>query len=169
MSEALHNKLSGFTLMEVMVALLISAISLLGLAALQGTARTHIEITRQYTAANQLAQELIENMRANPVGMRDGHYNNINTAQPPTGVSGDFCSAGCTPANIATIDSLRWSESISNTEVLRQGTGITMVDAGRIIVTIMWSGDLQRVKEPKGKTSLDCSVLECLIQEVPIP
>lgn len=149
----------GFTLMEVMIALLISAISLLGLAALQGVARKNIDMSFQYSQASLLMEDLAERMRANPVGVRAGFYSGIDT----TAVSGSpvDCSAGCTPAVIATNDILAWSSALKNSDLLLQGSGKTELNADRILVTVMWNGKIQRYNTlPTTCPPLDCMSFE---------
>ena len=149
----------GFTLMEVMIALLISAISLLGLAALQGVARKNIDMSFQYTQASLLMEDLAERMRANPIGVRAGFYNGIDT----TAVSGTGadCSAGCNPANIANNDILAWSAALKNSELLLQGSGKTQLIGERILITVMWNGKIQRYNTlPTTCPPLDCMSFE---------
>lgn len=56
----------GFTLVEVMVAVFVMTVGLLGIAALQITSKqTNFEALQRMTAS-QLAQEMLERIRANP-------------------------------------------------------------------------------------------------------
>lgn len=156
----ISRKMSGFTLLEVMVALLISAIGLLGLAALQVSARNNLESSFQYSQASLLAQELAERMRANPVGLRAGLYNTIDTDNG-AGTSAD-CSAGCDPATIASNDIIAWTQDIQNSEDLLVGIGRTELNGTRVKITVLWDGD--RVRYNKRPTT--CPPLDCLSIEV---
>lgn len=145
--------------MEVMIALLISAISLLGLAALQGVARKNIDMSFQYSQASLLMEDLAERMRANPIGVRAGFYTGIDT----TAVSGTGadCSAGCNPATIANNDILAWSAALKNSDLLLQGSGKTQLNGDRILITVMWNGKIQRYKTlPTTCPPLDCMSFE---------
>ena len=154
---------SGFTLLEVMVALLISVISLLGLAALQLSARNNLDASFQYSQASLIAQDLAERMRANPAGMRAGLYNAIDT-ENGAGRSID-CSGGCPPAVIAGNDINAWTNTIQNSEQLLLGIGQTSLNSNRIVVTVMWNG--VRVRYNKKPTT--CPPLDCLSIEVEAP
>ncbi|MBD3671012.1 MAG: type IV pilus modification protein PilV [Gammaproteobacteria bacterium] len=153
----------GFTLLEVMVALLISAISLLGLASLQLSARNSLDASFQYSQASLIAQDLSERMHANPAGVRAGLYSNINT-ENGSGTLSD-CSAGCSPAAIAANDIATWSQSIQNSELLLLGIGQTALNGDRVAITVLWNGQKERFKN----RPTTCPPLDCLSIEVPVP
>ena len=145
--------------MEVMIALLISAISLLGLAALQGVARKNLDMSFQYSQANMLMEDLAERMRANPVGVRAGNYNAIDT----TTISGNpvDCSAGCNTSTIASNDILAWSNAVKNADLILQGSGKTQLSGDRVQIRLMWNGKIQRYNTlPTTCPPLDCMYLE---------
>jgi len=158
------GKISGFTLLEVMVALLVSAIGLLGLAALQVSARNNLDTSFQYSQASRLAQDLAERMRANPVGVRAGFYSTIDT---DNGSSPNNCDAGCDPAGIAANDIAAWSAAINDSEQLLLGTGRTSVDGNQVRITVIWDGRRQRFNDKNKPTT--CPPMDCLNIEVPIP
>jgi type IV pilus assembly protein PilV len=63
------NKQQGFTLLEVLIALLVLSIGLLGLAALQTTGLRSNQMATMRTLATQLAYDMTDRMRANPAGL----------------------------------------------------------------------------------------------------
>ena len=66
-THKLHiNGQRGFTLLEVLIALLILSIGLLGLAALQTISLRSNEMASMRTAATHLAYDITDRMRANP-------------------------------------------------------------------------------------------------------
>ena len=65
----------GFSLMEVLVTVLILAIGLLGLAALQGVSIQGNHSANMRTQATYLAYEIVDAMRANPMETSAGAYN----------------------------------------------------------------------------------------------
>jgi len=80
------RKNSGFTLLEVLIALLVLAIGLLGLAALQTTGLRSNQMATIRTLATQIAYDMTDRMRANPTGMAASEYviaTNETPADPP--------------------------------------------------------------------------------------
>jgi type IV pilus assembly protein PilV len=102
---------AGFTLIEVLVALFVLSVGLLGAAAMQSHARMLSVGARQHATATQLAASLSEAMRANRVAMSapdaSNPYLNIDydsaaaPVPPPR-----FCygEASCTPQELARFD-----------------------------------------------------------------
>lgn len=113
---ALHNiRLTrGATLLEVMIALMIFSIGMLGLAALQVTGLRETGNSELRTQATLVANDMIERMRANPKGVSDGSYDDatinyaaINCANPPATYCEDHgatASSTCTTAQVAAYD-----------------------------------------------------------------
>lgn len=107
----------GFTLLEVMVALLILSIGLLGLAALQLTGMRFNTDAYTRTQATIFAYDIIDRIRANPVGRINGNYNVPDTAAADAAVlaysacaaAGCNCDvAACNSANVALYDLGKW-------------------------------------------------------------
>lgn len=65
----------GFTLLEVLVALFVLGIGLLGLAHLQVTALKHNQSAEFRSKATILAGGILDAMRANQTGVKAGAYN----------------------------------------------------------------------------------------------
>ena len=114
MSARLTPATTGFSLVEVMVAVLVLAIGLLGIAGLQSAALANNLIAYQYTQAATLAQALIERMRANRQGVIDGSYLLDPGASPPV-ASLDCSSPGtrCSPRQQAHWDLALLSAQLS--------------------------------------------------------
>jgi len=70
----------GFTLLEVLIALLILSIGLLGLAALQTTGLRSNQMASMRTLATEAAYDITDRMRANPAGVAAGDYVIARTA-----------------------------------------------------------------------------------------
>jgi type IV pilus assembly protein PilV len=103
---------AGFTLIEVLVALFVLSVGLLGAAAMQSRAHAVRAEARLHATASQLAASLAESMRANRVAMAapdaSNPYLNLDydtasgaPAQPPR-----FCygQSSCTPQELARFD-----------------------------------------------------------------
>lgn len=99
------RKVSGFTLLEVLIALLVFSIGFLGLAALQtlGLRFTHQSYER--TQAVLQAYEIIDRMRANRVGL--DNYTPISAGAAPQATV-DCSTTTCTPAEMAAYDISEW-------------------------------------------------------------
>lgn len=64
----------GFTLLEVLIALLVLSIGLLGLAALQTTGLRSNQMASMRTLVSQFAYDITDRMRANPAGIANNEY-----------------------------------------------------------------------------------------------
>lgn len=97
----------GVTLIEVLVAMLIFSIGLMGVAALFIMAARSNHAAYLRTQVTFLAQNMADRMRANPMGVWAGDYNG---AYPDA--SRQDCSAGCTPRQLAAHDRGVWSSEL---------------------------------------------------------
>ena len=77
----------GFTLLEVLVALLVLSFGLLGMAGLQATGLRNNNNALQRTHASVLALDVIERMRVNRADAAAGAYNLTMAADPPADTS----------------------------------------------------------------------------------
>lgn len=94
----------GTTMMEVLVAVFILSIGVLGVAGLQVTAkRSNYEATQRVTAT-ALAQDIVERMRLNPSEL--GTYTNAGVGRTIDGatMAAVSCSTDCAPATLAQYD-----------------------------------------------------------------
>jgi len=100
----------GVSLIEVLMAVLIFSIGLLGLASLMVMATRSNQAAYQRTQVAYLAQNMADRMSANPVGVWANDYNNTypNTT---TQVCND--TTGCTPAELANYDQQMWSNQLN--------------------------------------------------------
>lgn len=103
----------GATLIEVMVALVIMSIGLLGLASLQLSGISNNTNSEKRTQAAIVSNDLVERMRANPAGITAGSYAaalpttaNFDCTAPPATMCQDSASAAadCTSAQMASFD-----------------------------------------------------------------
>ena len=128
----------GFTLLEVLIALLILSIGLLGLAALQTTALRSNQMASMRTTATTLVYDIIDRMRANPQGVIDGDYV-IDTATTPSSPPDCRTSACSTSEDLASFDLGEWKNAIVR---LPEGTGeITQVAGTPPVntITVRWN------------------------------
>jgi type IV pilus assembly protein PilV len=102
----------GFSLVEVLVALLVLSIGLLGLAALQTTSLQYNTGSYLRTQATFLAYDIIDRMRANTTAVADGGAYDIPTAAAATPFltsTDPTCdTSSCSSVNMAAYDLGKW-------------------------------------------------------------
>ena len=135
-----NKKTKGFSLLEVMVAMVIFSIGLLGLAGLMAQS-TRFNNSAQYrTQATYLAYDILDRMRANPSQARNSTlaYNN-NFGNTP---GNNHCyNTTCSLSQLATADKDQWLSSVKL--LLPDGDGkVTLPDPGinRVfLIEIKWN------------------------------
>ncbi|MBI4693393.1 MAG: type IV pilus modification protein PilV [Gammaproteobacteria bacterium] len=123
----------GFTLLEVMIAVVVFSIGLLGIAGLQvaGMRFTHDAHLRSIATAQ--AENMADRMRTNAAGMAAGNYD-VSGAMP-TSYPKDCDARQCTPAELATFDLVSWNTAVANKAVesnaglLPGGDGVVCLDS----------------------------------------
>jgi len=142
------NKQQGFTLLEVLIALLVLSIGLLGLAALQTTGLRSNEMASMRTTSTMLAYDISDRMRANPQGILDGDY--VIGTGPITGTPIDCTANDCTTAQLALYDLDQWKDAVAT---LPGGLGDITQTAGPPLthtITVRWD------ENRTGATGLNC-------------
>jgi type IV pilus assembly protein PilV len=140
------NKNNGFTLIEVLIAMLLLAGGLLGLAALQAFSLNNNQSAYNRSQATQMAYDIADRMRANFTVV--GNYR--ETFMAPTAAtcatSNTPCTActtpatTCTTAQIAVKDLYEWNKALLT---LPSGTGHITLSGAVYTVTITWLDDKQ--------------------------
>ena len=151
MTKPPHSLMQGFTLLEVLIAIVVLSFGLMGLAGIQavGVRNTHSANLR--TLAVQQAYDMADRMRANAAGLAAGSYDAITAT-----ISADpgCISSGCSPALLAQYDQFVWNTN--NKAMLPTGKGTVAAIVGTAapnkayVITVMW--DDYR----KGGTGLGC-------------
>ena len=109
----------GVTLVEVMVALLILGVGLLGIMGMQTTALQHNQQAYLYSQANFAIQDIAERMRANPESA-DEYQTNLADGAPS--VDAEACvSAACDTGELADWDLKLWKDFLA--KALPEGKG----------------------------------------------
>jgi len=123
-AEFSHQHHNGFSLIEVLVALVVLSIGLMGMAGIQQTGVRNNHNALLHSQASMLAYEIADFMRSNARAVRFGQYNTdtAQTGNPPACADSDESDAiDCDPAAMATFHLSVWSNHLS--EHLPLGTG----------------------------------------------
>lgn len=144
----------GVSMIEVLVALLVLSIGLIGVAALQTSGVQGNYLAYQYTQATTLAQNLAERMRANQTGVLDNSYL-LAFGEVPPEPAVDCSDAPCSPAEQAAWDLAVWYAMLSNqtypanvppgmSSTLPSGTAsvtcndVLCIDNSTRLITVYW-------------------------------
>ena len=128
MMRPTRTQQSGLGMIEILVALLILSVGLLGLAAMQVTSTKMTTQSQQKTQAILLAQDMIERVRAN--------RGNANAYNGITVDSSDSCATDFTSAagNVAGSDEAEWANAVRC--LLADGQGDVTVNAATNTVVV---------------------------------
>ena len=135
------NKSSGFTLLEVMIAMVIFSIGMLGLAGIQGIAVNNNYTSYMSTIAMQQAYNMTDIIRssANDKGEIHSAFDTVSTSvgsAPSKNCIADNQSTVCTTAELANFDIYQWQKRMENDMPSGRGKITRTGDIYEII--IMW-------------------------------
>jgi len=139
----------GFTLLEVMIALVIFSVGLLGLAGLQARGLQSNTVAQLQTLAVIEAYDMADRIRANPAGVANGNYDNLDDMAPAAAAT--CLTATCTPQQIAELDYFEWVTHLQ--QLLPSGHGTVTGNGAnsQFTVTVMWD------EERTGVNGTNCS------------
>ena len=127
------NKNTGFTLIEVLIAMLILAGGLLGLAGLQATGLRNNQSAYNRSQATQLAYDMADRIRAN-ASVANSY---VTTFTVPTEQADcSTVSTTCTKADMVQNDLFQWNTAISAS--LTSGTGVITRVGTVFTININW-------------------------------
>ena len=125
----------GFSLLEVLIALVIFSFGLLALAALMAKGLQYNTSALHRSYASSQAYDMADRIRANHLGAADNRYHSV-----PDSLSNPDCiSDGCTPAQMAQFD--HWEWSVTNATVLPAGSGKVAFEDPNYHITLTWDDD----------------------------
>lgn len=99
----------GFTMVELLIAVVVLSVGLLGLAGLQAQALRSNQVAYMRTQASLLANDIMDRMRANRAAVQAGHYDGISGSQ--NGSCGT--TSGCNAASMAANDVYEWRLTVA--------------------------------------------------------
>jgi len=123
-----RHRAAGVTLIEVLVALLVLGIGLLGLAGLQTVSMQYNHSSFMRTHANNMAYDIADRMRANREAALNGNYDLDIDDSPPGG------------ATVAAQDLVEWYNGIQAALPDADG-GVTVAADGTATIEIRWLDD----------------------------
>lgn len=151
----------GMGLIEILVAVLVFAVGLLGLLGAQISAKKNAMEALQQSVATGLARDLLERMRSNPGQLTAYQLDNVTPASPalpaatpcarPAVAAGGVF--GCSPAELADHDLDEWLQRLAGAAAvatvggeerpvagLLEPRACVAVTSGRVSVAIAWRG-----------------------------
>jgi type IV pilus assembly protein PilV len=110
MLRCAHRRQTGFSMLEVLIAVLVFSLGMIGLAGLLifSIRSNHVAYLR--TQATFLAHNMANRMGANPAGLWNGDYN-ISKIDD-VGAAIPSCASGCDPQSLAKHDIAAWSQQL---------------------------------------------------------
>lgn len=159
----------GFTFIEVLIAVLVISIGLLGMAGLQTTGIQQSHNSYLKTQASILAYDMADRMRANLQGVTAGHYDNVNSEKNPVDTEPSCINTGdpCTAQETASYDVYQWTNVAADGSVaklLPSGLGMVSENAGIFTITVLWDEARTGAKDTScgndPKVHLKCFKLE---------
>lgn len=109
MSRQLSNaraSAAGFSLIELLVAVLITGIGVLGVAALQLVSLQNNRAALARTEAVNFAYDMMDRIRANPQGR--GSYDGVALGTPPPSANSCVAASDCSAGTMAQFDIALW-------------------------------------------------------------
>ncbi|MGA9854742.1 MAG: type IV pilus modification protein PilV [Gammaproteobacteria bacterium] len=150
---------TGFSLLEVLIALVILSVGLLGIAGLMATTLKSNDSAYMRTQATTLAYNMLDRMRTNLAATNTLTYNVTMPASATTSNSEACTTGSCSYTDLAAYDMGQWEYDLGQT--LPQGRGsITSVAAGgpvSVTITVLWNdsraqASLQKTGAPVATT-----------------
>ena len=130
-------KANGFTLLEVLIALVVFSFGLLALAALMAKGLQYNTSALHRSYASTQAYDMADRMRANRLGLeKPYYYSDINppAGDPPSCLCNQACS--CDKEAMATFDAWQWNSA--NESLLPGGSGSVSKTGDTYTITVTW-------------------------------
>jgi type IV pilus assembly protein PilV len=132
---------AGFSLFEVLIAIVITSIGLLGLAGMQAAGLQNNHSAYQRSQATMLAYDIADRMRANTVSI-DNYLTSFMTLEQATAAgeqAGCKTTSGCSTIEMAQNDLRDWNTAL--TAALPGATGTITVTGNIYTVSVNWDDD----------------------------
>ena len=131
------RKYRGDTMIEVLVTVLILAVGVLGVAAMQVTTLKNLNSSNTAGIAGIVAVDFSERMRANPTAALADNY--VHSTDPGTFI--DCAANPCTLAQLAAYDVGSWWVVLGATLPSASGQVTRNLGTNTFVVTVRWDDD----------------------------
>ena len=134
-----QRRQSGFTLIEILVAVVILSVGLLGVASLQ------VQSAYLRSQATLLAYDMADRMRVNTTRAIAGDYNNFDTTgEVPSDPGCISDNSGCSAANQSNTDLFEWAARVNGSNgaiaLLPDAQGQVIRGAGKLFtIQVTWT------------------------------
>jgi type IV pilus assembly protein PilV len=154
MEKQFKRKQKGFTFIEMLISFAVLATSIVGVVAMQAQAKKGSFDAVQRALATSLANDIVQRMRVNTVGVTAGSYSGTYSGFEANSSINRCHSIGslCSSAQIAISDLYEWKMAIFGADVVQSQTNVGGLTnptacishlAGAVSVVISWSGRTQ--------------------------
>ncbi len=143
--------MQGFSLLEVLIAVIVLAVGLLGVGGLQVLSLKNDHSAYLRTQATYLAYDIMDSIRVNPNGIAS--YATTVSDAPSANQSCESVTSNCSTAQLVNHDLNIWKCSLGKWDanatcialgivgLLPGGTGAVAVNGNEITVTVTWIDD----------------------------
>ena len=130
---------SGYSLIEILIAIVVTSVGLLGLAGMQATGLNNNQRAYHRSQATVLAYDLADRMRANNAGSIGNYLTSFMTLAEATAVGvqvGCNSTAGCSAAQMAQNDLRDWNAAL--VDALPSPAGTIILDGDIYTISVTW-------------------------------
>ena len=128
---------AGFTLMEILVAVFVLSIGLLGMAGLQINGMNSTKSAQSRTLATFAAYDIIDRMRTNTDGVSGGDYDSVSCSSSGSLPSCISSGTGCSTADLASYDIYDWCTNYVDT--LPDGSATVSKSGNVHTIAVNWT------------------------------
>jgi len=137
--KTMNKKNKGFTLIEVLIAMVVISFSLLGYASLQSKSIQNNNRSYYRSQAVQLSMNIIDSMRANMEGVKNNKY--IDFINSGASNNNCFTNTGCSNEEMVKGDIFKWKSDLGKYLPLGSGDISKAGDVYTIFITWDKNGD----------------------------